>query len=141
MVDSGTPLEGGVRRDHDRELNARRKQTLSRHQRLIESEAFRKAFEEGRPQVGNLMVLRLAQVEQGGLRLGVVTSRRTFRRAVDRNRARRKMREAYRRNRVRFKPGADVVLVGRRKLLKASAQEVERELLALAQRAGLMETE
>ena len=49
------------------------------------------------------------------------------------------MREAYRRNRVRFRPGADVVLVGRRKLLDAPARDVERELLALAGRAGLTE--
>jgi len=139
MADSGAPLERGVRRDHERESNARQKQTLSRHQRITESEVFRKAFDEGRPQVGKFMVLRLAQLKCGGLRLGVVTSRRTFRRAVDRNRARRKLREAYRRNRAQFTPGADVVIVGRHKLLQASAQDVEQELLVLARRAGLME--
>ena len=138
MAESGAPLERGVRRDHARELSARQKQTLSRHQRITDSEVFRKAFDEERPQVGKLMVLRLAHLERGGLRLGVVTSRRTFRRSVDRNRARRKLREAYRRNRAKFKPGADVVLVGRHKLLHASAQDVEKELLALARRAGLM---
>jgi len=141
MAESGAPLERGVRREHARESSARQKQTLSRYQRITDSKVFRKAFDEARPQVGKFMVLRLANLERGGLRLGVVTSRRTFRRAVDRNRARRKLREAYRRRRAQFKPSADVVLVGRHKLLQASAQDVEEELLALAQRAGLMEKE
>ena len=85
------------------------------------------------------MVLWLNRDREAALRLGVVTGRRALRRAVDRARARRMLREAFRLNRFRFRGKADIVLVARGRILNASLQEVEKELLKLAERAGLYE--
>jgi ribonuclease P protein component len=64
-------------------------------------------------------------------RLGVVTSKRAFRRAVDRNLVRRRFRESFRRNRRRFLNGMDVVLVGRAAALTVPFCSIEREMLDL----------
>ncbi len=111
-------------------------QGLARRQRLTRSSDFRAAYDAGRKAVGRGMVLYLLPRPEGCLRLGVVTGRKVGG-AVQRNRARRLLREVYRRNRRRFSGAADVVLVGRAALLKMKWADIERELIALAQRAGL----
>jgi ribonuclease P protein component len=111
---------------------------LSRHRRIRESRLFREAFEGGRCWPGRLMVLWLLFRDDSSLRLGVVASKRTFRTAVKRARAKRLLREAYRLNRFRLRSECDVVLVGRRAILDASLPEVEKELLKLAGKAGML---
>ena len=113
-------------------------QGLARRQRLTRSADFRAVYDAGRKAVGRGMVLYLLPRPEGALRLGVVTGRKVGG-AVQRTRARRLLREAYRRNRHRFTGAIDVVIIGRAALLKMKWPDIERELLALAQRAGLMD--
>lgn len=75
--------------------------------------------------------------EGASLRLGVVASKRTFRRAVDRARAKRLLREAFRLNRGRLDGAYDVVLVARRRILEVKRPAVDRDLMIAAQRAGI----
>jgi ribonuclease P protein component len=115
---------------------------LSRIHRIADSGIFKEAFERGSHYVGGFMVMWTKTGPDASLRLGVIASKRTFRRAVDRNRAKRLLREAYRLNRFRLNGDLDVVLVARRNILKASRQDVEKEFLGLARKAGLVkETE
>jgi ribonuclease P protein component len=81
------------------------------------------------------MVLRLTQASGARRRLGVIASRRTFSRAVDRARARRLVREAFRRVRSELEGESDVVILTRRRLISAKREAIEAELLALAKRA------
>jgi ribonuclease P protein component len=114
---------------------------LSRRQRVTDAATFREAFDGGQRYAGACMVLLPRRGKDAALRLGVVASRKTLRRAVDRARAKRLMREAYRLNRFRFSGECDVVLIGRQRLRDAALCEVERDLLALARRAGLLRSE
>jgi ribonuclease P protein component len=72
------------------------------------------------------------------LRVGVIASKRTLPRAVDRSRAKRLLREAYRLQRHRFRPDQDIVLIARRRILDASRPAVDDELLRLAGKGGLL---
>ena len=111
------------------------RETLSRHQKITDGDIFRRAFDESRPQVGKFMVLRLTGGQGARRRFGVIASRRTFSRAVDRVRARRLLREAFRHTRDHLGSDADVVILARRRLLTAKREEIEMELLALARHA------
>ena len=111
---------------------------LSRRQRITASHTFREAFDTGRRYVGRFMVMWLRSGEDASLRFGVVTSKRSFRKAVDRSRARRLLREAYRLNRFRFRGAVDVVLVARAGMKDAAFQAVEKDLLALVRKAGVL---
>ena len=119
---SGTPPDSG----------------LPRSRRLTASRRFQEVFEKGRSQAGPYVVLWVCPAEGAGPRLGVVASRRALRRAVDRNRAKRLLREAFRLNRSRFRTGVDVVLVARSRIAGVRRQDVERDLLALAGKMGLL---
>ena len=111
---------------------------LTRQQRISRSSVFSEAFDQKRSFAGKFLVMWLRSGNDASLRLGVIASKRTFRRAVERNRAKRLMREAYRLNRFRLGGSDDVLLVGRRKILNAKLQEVEADLLKLAAKAGIL---
>ncbi len=119
----------------------RGKYRLGRSERIAQSDAFDQAFSQGRPWVGKYMVLRLRAGEGENRRLGVVASKRTFRRAVDRSRAKRLLREAFRVNRCRMRVENDVVIVARRRILEATCADVAREFVKLARRAGAVTDE
>lgn len=70
-------------------------------------------------------------------RVAAVAGKKTFRRAVDRNRVKRRLKEAFRLNLPDFRGGYDVVLVARRGMLNAAFQKIESELVGLAIQAGL----
>jgi ribonuclease P protein component len=108
-----------------------------RSKRLTHAHQFEEAFAGGRKYVGRLMVIwpRVAQDSDG--RIGIVTSRKVGG-AVQRNRARRMLREAFRPNKQLFRTKCDFVVVARYRLASAKLDEVESELLALADKAGLL---
>ncbi len=112
-------------------------QRLTRNQRLIRPDHFREAYEQGDRWAGTYMILWLRRGKGADLRLGVVASRRVGG-AVARAKARRKLREAYRQNRHGFHGDVDVVLVARRNILRVDHRTVTSELLALAERSGLL---
>ncbi len=103
-----------------------------RSARLILNNDFQKVFANKTNLVGKYMVIWFADgIKDTGLRLGVVASKRTFRRAVDRNRAKRLLREAFRLNKSNFNIDRDLVIVARKRILDVKCQDVEQELLRL----------
>jgi ribonuclease P protein component len=112
---------------------------LTRRMRLRRSNAFREAF-GGRQLVGRHMVLWVRTGDGADARLGVIASKRTFPQAVMRNRAKRLLREAFRLERHQLSRSADLVIVGRRRLLSVQTDEVRREFVWLLGKAGLRTT-
>jgi len=124
-----SPPPGGL----DRSLPAAR--------RLRRSALFTETFAQGRKWVGRRMVLWLRAGEGAALRLGVVAGKKAHRRAVERNRARRRLRELYRRLRPFLRGDRDVVLVARRGVTDAPWGELVEEILHLTRRAGLLDAD
>jgi len=114
---------------------------LPKNRHLIHSRLFSETFSQNRKWVGRYLVLWLRTGDEASLRLGVVTSKKVHLRANKRNRARRRLREAYRRLRPYFSGDFDVILVGRRAILEAEWNDLLRELLKLAGKAGLVTEE
>jgi ribonuclease P protein component len=110
---------------------------LRRHQRLRSNEDFQEAYAQGKSWPARTMVLWLRKAPDASLRLGVVSSRAVGK-AVQRNRARRRLREVWRLNRHRFHGNVDVILVARRNILSAKWKDVTLDLLWLARRAGIL---
>ena len=113
-------------------------QGFSREQRIVRNSDYQRVFSGGHRRAGRYQVLWTDSGSVPSPRVGVIASKRTFRRAVDRARAKRLLREAFRLNRERFAFHTDCVLVARRSILKAGRQAVERDLLDLARRCNVM---
>ncbi|MFO7871942.1 MAG: ribonuclease P protein component [Kiritimatiellia bacterium] len=112
---------------------------LGRTRRIRESKVFSRAMSRRGGRAGRFIVLRVSGDEGRG-RLGVIAGKRTFRRSVDRVRAKRLLREAYRLNRHRFSGTNDVILIARKPILGVKRQEVEKDLLVLARKEGILKT-
>lgn len=83
------------------------------------------------------LVVWVARDAADGRKAGVVVSKRTFRRAVDRNRAKRLMREAFRLLRSSLAPDVEVILVARAGIAGLSCKEVSRDLAYVARKSGI----
>jgi ribonuclease P protein component len=85
---------------------------------------------------GRYLVLWLLPGERGFWRFGVVASRKTFPRAVDRARAKRLLREAFRLSVPGLRGGMDAVAVARRAILGAGMPRVLKEWKEMTAGAG-----
>lgn len=83
------------------------------------------------------MIMWLREGDDVSLRLGVAAGR-TIGGAVQRNRAKRRLREAFRLNRHCLQGKCDIVLMARDKLNAAPWDEVQSELIQLAEKAGIL---
>lgn len=108
-----------------------------RRHRLLNSPLFAEAFSQSEGLRGRYLVLWLRRGEGASRRVGVVASRRTFPRSVDRARAKRLLREAFRLNRDQLCGSWDAVLLARRQILDVKRQAVDGDLMRVAGRAGI----
>jgi len=111
---------------------------FSRERRIVRNADYQRIFSRGRRNAGRYQVLWVVEGPAEVPRVGVVASKRTFRRAVDRARAKRLLREAFRLNRDHLAPYTDCVLVARRAILGAKRGDVERDLHAVARRCRVL---
>ena len=109
--------------------------------RLTRGDAFREAFDQSEGRRARTFVLWVRRAPDASRRLGVVASKRTFRHAVDRNRARRLLRESFRLHRHLLADGVDLVLVARHRILEGGRTEVDRDLLAALRKEKLLNGE
>jgi len=103
----------------------------------LDSSKYKGIFAEKRSVYGRTLVLWVTRGADAGRRAGVVVSKRTFRRAVDRNRAKRLMREAFRLLRHRLVPDVDVILIARAGIAGRACRDVMADLEAACRRARL----
>ena len=106
-------------------------------QRRLGPAGFRATFDGNQTQAGRYLVMWMRNNGTGLGHVGVMATKRIFRRAVDRNRARRLLRETYRLNQHRLLPGIDLILLARRPIGGIKRGEVDREFNRLARKARI----
>jgi ribonuclease P protein component len=89
---------------------------------------FEEAYSKGRKLHGKLFIAYIRMRRRGGVRLGVVASRRVGG-AVERNRAKRLLREVFRKNKPEKAVPADVVLIARSLIKNAKYSDVEKDYI------------
>lgn len=103
----------------------------------LESSKYKSVFAAGNKVYGRTLLVWFAREADAGRKAGVVVSKRVFRRAVDRNRAKRLMREAFRLNRHMLCGDVDLIMVARKGIAGRKCGEVALDLEAVFRRAGL----
>ena len=103
----------------------------------LDSSKYKRIFAEKRSVYGRTLVMWVTRGSDAGRRVGVVVSKRTFRRAVDRNRAKRLLREAFRLSRHQMPPDVDVILIARSGIAGKGCQDVIRDLESVCRKAKL----
>ena len=113
------------------------KHTFSKEERLTKEREFKEVFNHGRSLGGSTVAFYFLPNSLGFPRAGFIVSKKVSKKAVERNRAKRLMREVFRLNKHRLKP-YDIIFIARRGILGKKLQDVEKDFLNLAQRAGIL---
>ena len=114
--------------------------TFRPFERLKSQKEFERVFAHGKSLGGSTVAFYFCPNNLGYPRAGFIASKKVSKRAVDRNRAKRLMREVFRLNKHRLKP-VDLVFIARKGILGKKYQEVERDFLKLAEKAGILREE
>ena len=101
---------------------------------------FRRLYSRGKSAVNPCLALYCRKNNLGYTRLGITVGVKLGK-AVVRNRTRRRIREAYRLHEDRFCPGYDIVVVARVRAAHSRYRELERSLLSLSDKLGLLRKE
>ena len=104
----------------------------------LDSSRYKLVFAGKQSFYGQTLVMWVVCLPDAGRRAGVIVSKRTFHRAVDRNRAKRLMREAFRLSRGRLVPGVDVVLIARAGIAGKKCRDVIRDFERVCSRAHIL---
>ena len=103
----------------------------------LASSKYKGIFAEKKVYYGRTLVMWVKRSTEAECKAGVVVSKRTFRRAVDRNCAKRLMRESWRLLRHQLKPQADVILIARAGMAGCRCRDVMQDLEIVCRRANL----
>jgi ribonuclease P protein component len=114
---------------------------FSKVERLRNKQEFDKVFRKGRRRRGSFVALHY--IYNGGdlKRLGITVSKRVDKRAVVRNRLKRRLREIFRTNKELFPNGYDYVLRALPKSGEALYGELKDEILSLVKFIGSEKTD
>ena len=104
---------------------------------LKSNRAFQRLYRKGKSAVCPCLALFVRESRRPYSRLGLTVGVKLGK-AVVRNRVRRRLREAYRIHEGRFRPGLDLVVVARVRAAYAPYRELERSLLRMADKLGLL---
>ena len=98
---------------------------------------FRRLYQRGKSAVNSYLAVYFRQSRNPANRLGITVSTKVGN-AVIRNRVRRRIKEAYRLNEEKFISPVDLVIVSRVRCSSASFHQIEKALLALSSKLGLL---
>lgn len=107
---------------------------------LKQNHIFRRLYAKGESAVGRFVVVYARRNGLGYSRLGITTGVKLGR-AVDRNRARRRIRETYRLHEPRLRPGYDIVIVARGAAIDGDFNEMGRSFLHQCKKLRLLREE
>ncbi len=107
---------------------------------LKQNHEFRRLYSKGKSAVSPSLALYCRKNRLGRSRLGITVGTKVGK-AVIRNRTRRRIREAYRTHEAQFAPGYDLVVVARVRAGHVRYRELERSLLQVSDKLGLLRKE
>lgn len=87
---------------------------------------FNNVFRKGRARVGRLVFLKFLKNDLNNSRFGFVVSTKISRKAVVRNKIKRRLREIVRQSNI--EPGFDVVIIAKPEITDSNYQDIKNEL-------------
>jgi ribonuclease P protein component len=106
--------------------------------RLKKTKEIERVFKEGRGLKEDGLLLKVAKNSLGVSRFAFVAGQKASKKAVERNRIKRRLRELIRADISAIKPGFDIVLTALEGSVAKNFQSLERTLVRLLKKTGLI---
>ena len=110
---------------------------LPKENRLRNKKDFDRISTRGRQVSGNFLILKFQSNELNLARIGFVVSKKVSKKAVLRNKVKRRLREAVKRELVSLKPGFDLVFFTRREIKDREFSDIQQAVKQLFEKAKL----
>ncbi len=112
---------------------------LPKENRLKRNKDFEQVFKKGRGLRKDFLFLKVLEKEDGESKFGFVVSQKISKKAVLRNKVKRKLREIVRKRIKKIKKGVDGVLVALPGIEEKSFRELEGAIVELFEKAGIID--
>ncbi len=99
---------------------------------------FKKVFSQGEVFGNRTFVMYFIKNRSADNRLGIIVSKKISKKAVVRNKIRRRIKEAYRLNEDKIASGYDVILIARESIKTTDYRTIEKSLLHLFYKKNLL---
>ncbi|MEA2064727.1 MAG: ribonuclease P protein component [Patescibacteria group bacterium] len=99
---------------------------------------FEKVFKQGSKCFIELFGIRMLKNNLGYSRFGIIISSKISKKAVVRNKIKRRISEIFRLNLKNFRSGFDVIIICRKPILEVTYQDIEKEILSSTKKLRLM---
>lgn len=115
---------------------------LPKEYRLLKKKDFQLVFKKGKSLKEGGFILNFLKLDQkDDLKIGFIVSTKVHKKATRRNRLKRRMREAIRKNLPKIKRGYFLVFVALSQAIQYDFPTIEKELLVLLNKAGVIDKE
>lgn len=92
----------------------------------MKKKEFEAVFRKGKTKAGKLVFLKILKNNLGNNRFGVVVSKKISKKAVNRNKIKRRLREIIRQAHIR--PGLDIIIIAKPEIIDKNYQDIKNEL-------------
>jgi len=110
---------------------------LSKQNRLKKKKDFENVSESKQQISGRFLILKFTKNGLDTTRAGFVVSKKISKRAIDRNRIKRRMRSVCKTEIVKLKKGIDVVFFAKKNIINTEFIDIHRDIKQLLTRAGI----
>lgn len=111
---------------------------LDKENRLKKQKDFELVLKEKEAFLGKFLILKKTKNNLKQSRIGFVISKKVSKKAVVRNKIKRRIREIVRINLKRIKKGYDIIFFAKKSIVEKDYQEIEKEVEYLFIKAGLI---
>lgn len=111
---------------------------LPKRHRITKEEEFKKVVNRGKLVGGELISLKVKKATGGEARVGFIVGKKVSKKAILRNKAKRRLRAAVARFIEKLKPGADVVVMPRADITKRNFKEIALEVEKIFKKSRLL---
>ena len=110
-----------------------------KHERIKKSIDFEKIFQTGKTITGRFVFLKTKKTKNKNCRLCFVVSSRVSKRAVERNKTKRRLREIARSVYLSLVPGYDIVIIAKKEILGKKYAETKDEIIKTLKEAKIFQ--
>lgn len=111
---------------------------LPKNNRLKNKKEFKEVFRKGKGFEKDFLFLKVKKIESDKSKFGFIVSRKISKKAVARNKMKRRLREIVRKEFPKIKPGIDAVLVVKKDIEKKDFLEIKKTVSQLFKEAGVL---
>lgn len=106
--------------------------------RLKKKSNFERLLKNGKSQSGRLLAIKFIDSLGEGNRFGFLAPKKSFKKATQRNKVRRKLREQFRQKLSIIKPGVDIIVIAKPGIESQKSTEIGKQIEILLSQAKLL---